>query len=196
MIQLCLVQPDWLRVRQSVWCIVNPVKKRTIQPRSRVPSPENRQVYRVFRRNGVRYSETYLYMQIYAMAAGVDWAIRPRHFLNQDQRNYNLWWIEMVLLFLKAFASRYTLLETLILNTVCLYKNSTHFSRWPSRSIGWHVISVAVLTEILLRFPPKNIYLNYHKIHIYIGWKYPKNNNLILKSNFTAYNHCPWLWRR
>ena len=41
-----------------------PVKRRTIQSRRRVLPPENRPQYRVFRHNGVRYSETYLYFII------------------------------------------------------------------------------------------------------------------------------------
>ena len=39
-----------------------PVKRRTIQSRSRILSPENGPVYRVFCHNGVQYRETYLYI--------------------------------------------------------------------------------------------------------------------------------------
>ena len=38
-----------------------------MQSRSRVPSPENRPVYRVFQHNGVRCSETYLLWHQYRM---------------------------------------------------------------------------------------------------------------------------------
>ena len=60
-IQICLIKLEWSGVRQSVRRSLIPIKRRTIQSRSRVPLPENRQVYRAFRHNGVRYSETYLY---------------------------------------------------------------------------------------------------------------------------------------